>query len=126
MRSTKKEDAKMLRIIKQGEKIEIEGAKKMARSTPEQYRAMIRDFKKEDAEIKKGKQTVRSIGEIIALLEQLSKASLLVHTVEGLCVDATVSGTRRIRDRAELLVSPQAGEGSAWVSLDRISLKGVV
>jgi hypothetical protein len=87
---------------------------------------MFRRFKKEDEEIKTGEQTVRSITKTLALLEQLKKSSLVFHTAEGLCADVTVDGAHPMRDRTELLVSPQADSGSSWASLDRISLKGVV
>ena len=87
---------------------------------------LLRSFKKEDEEIKKGEQAVRSITKTLALLEQLKKSSFVAHTAEGLCADVTVVGAHRMRDGAGLLVTPQTGSGSAWVSLDRISLKGVV
>lgn len=76
----------MLRAIKkegkESARIAIAEAKKMAKSTEEEYRAMIRDFKKEDEEMaKRARRTVaavKSIGDfprpkIISLAAYLSR-----------------------------------------------------
>ena len=84
----------------------------MARSTPKQYQAMIRKFKKEDEE------TATRAKRTVVALEEIGDLCTVVR--KGLHMAVTVDDVRISDGRAEFLVSPPAGSGSVWVPIDAI------